>query len=216
MMGKVTYFTYFYERFYPKPNSFMAVTKINPESEILNKLKQHLGDSSRALADLTSNMVYDNPKLLKHLVEVSFQEKGPLAQRASRVVTIVCCRFPELFRPFISPVIRRLHTIPCEGALRNFLKIFAEAVLPVREKDKTDLLNQCFDYLTGSYAVAVKMYSMEIIFRLSEDIPEIRKELYHIIGEQMPEASSGFQSRGKKIMKKCSHPGLHRAGPMQH
>ncbi len=166
------------------------------------RLKQHLSDSSRALADLTASMVYDNPGLLKLLVEISILEKDPWSHRASRIVSICCCQFPELFKPYSAQVIRSLKDIPSEGARRNYLKIFAEIPVRLNRRDKSVLVNLCFDYLAGEAAIAVQVYSMEILYNLSRELPEIGIELSSIIEDKLPEASAGYKSRSVKILRK--------------
>ena len=66
----------------------------------ISKLKDHLADSSRVLADLTAQMVYDNPLLFRELTVLAFGEEAPYAQRAARVVAICSLRYPELLIPF--------------------------------------------------------------------------------------------------------------------
>lgn len=178
--------------------------KGKPDSKDLSrdKIRNQLADSSRVLADLTASMVYDNPDLLKSLIEVSFEGEGPLPQRASRVVSICCCRFPELFRPYCSVVIKMMKDLHSEGARRNFLKILAETPVKLTRKDKSILINLGFDFLTGDYSIAVKVFSMEILYKLSLEMPAIGIELSNLIEDNLPDASPGYRSRGMKILKK--------------
>jgi hypothetical protein len=176
------------------------------QSPSTKQVKQHLGDSSRALADLTVDMIYDNPGLLKNLVELSITGSDPYAQRASRVVSICCERFPELFKPYNSLIINKIREIHSKSVLRNFLKIYAEVPVGLTNKSKSVLLNQCFDFLTSpDYPVAVKAYSIQILYNLSREIPEIGLELYNLLDDQLPASSPGYASRAKKIMKKLAH-----------
>jgi hypothetical protein len=165
-------------------------------------VKELLADSSKKLADLTASMVYDNPPLLKLLIETSWLDEDPWSQRASRVVSICCCRFPELFQPHCIPIINHLKKLHVESAIRNYLKILAEVPVTLKNREKTLLLNLCFDYLSGNYSVAVKVYSMQILYNLSLEIPEIGVELCHILEENLPDASPGYRSRSEKILRK--------------
>jgi hypothetical protein len=170
------------------------------------QVKQHLGDTSRALADLTANMVYDNPKLLRNLVELALTGIDPHAHRASRVVCICCEHFPELFKPYSALIINMLKKIPSKSVLRNFLKIYAEVPMKITNKGKLVLLNQCFDFLTlPDFPVAVKVFSMQILYNLSREMPEIGLELYNLLEDQLPFSSPGYASRAKRIMKKLVH-----------
>ncbi len=181
------------------------MSKSKPSEQIsLQQVKEHLGDSSKKLADLTVNMIIDNPLLIEPLLEISCTESGPLSQRASRVLSIYFCRFPEMLKPYVSRIITELSKLKSEGSLRNFLKIFSEIPLSLGNKNKSILLNLCFDYLSGNCSIAVKAYSMDILYRFSAEIPEIKNELYHLIESQMPDFSAGLKSRGRKILKKLS------------
>ena len=182
----------------------LSKTKDNSDSTTYTseRILKHLADSSRTLADLTASMVFDNTLLLKPLIEVSWLDRDPWSQRASRVVSICCCRFPELFKPYCSEVIRKLDGLHSEGVRRNFLKILAEAPVKFTKKDKSYLVNLCFDYLSGSFSVALKIYSMQVLYNLSLEIPEIGIELSNLIEENLPDSSPGYRSRGEKILRK--------------
>jgi hypothetical protein len=189
-------------------NRVSVVNQVNPKGkykyaqEDVLAARRLLADSSKKLADLTASMVYDNPSLLKLLIEVSWLDQDPWSQRASRVVSICCCRYPEMFQPQSSTIISRLKKVHVESVIRNFLKILAEVTVMLKDRNKTQLLNLCFDYLTGNYSVAVKVYSMQILYNLSLEIPEIAVELSNILEESLPDASPGYRSRGEKILRK--------------
>ena len=86
--------------------------------------------------------------------------------------------------------------------MRNFLKTLAEVPVKLTKKDKSILLNQCFDYLVSiEYPIAVQVFSMQILYNLSEEIPEIGEELYRVLEEKMPDASAGYRSRARRIMQ---------------
>ena len=180
------------------------LTDLSPE-----KIRKQLADSSRLLADLTASMVYDNPGLLKPLIEVSFENDGPIPQRASRVVSICCCSFPELFKPYCSTVIKKLKDLQSEGARRNFLKILAEAPVKLTRKDQSILINLGFEFMAGNYSVAVKVYSMEILYKLSLEMPAIGVELSNLIEDNLADSSPGYRSRGMKILKKLQRNNFH-------
>jgi hypothetical protein len=95
-----------------------------------------------------------------------------------------------------------LRQLSSEGARRNFLKIFAEAPVKLNRRDKSTLLNLGFDFLAGDYSVAVRVYSMEILYKLSLEMPAIGVELSNLIEDNLEDSSPGYKSRGQKILKK--------------
>lgn len=170
----------------------------------ISKIKEHLSDSGRKLADLTASMVYDDSSLLQPLLEISYSGEYPWCQRASRVISLCGSGFPSLVQPYVSEIIHRLKNQQSESVRRNFLKLFCDADYKLKTRDRSLLLNLCFDYLAGSFSIAVKVYSMDVLYKLSLNIPEIQRELYEIIENGLPGASAGYKSHGLKIMKKIA------------
>jgi hypothetical protein len=179
---------------------------MSPVSEnryTLEQARMQLGDSSKALSLLTASMVYEDPALFGVFIELALLDEKYYAERASRVINACSGNFPELFKPHCSRVISELKNLTSEGALRNFLKTLAEVPLKFTKKDKSILLNQCFDYLvSGNFPVAVQVYGMQILYNLSLEIPEIGEELYRILEEKIPDATAGIKSRGRRIIRK--------------
>jgi hypothetical protein len=186
---------------------------LKPDSQFtLEQARMQLGDSSRALSLLTASMVYDEPTLFGVFIELALLDEKFYAERASRVICVCSHNFPELFKPHCSRVIAELRNLRNEGAMRNFLKTLAEVPVKLAKKDKSILLNLCFDYLVSNeYPVAVQVFSMQILYNLSCEIPEIGEELCRILEEKMPDASAGYRSRARRIlmlMKKSRVDGI--------
>jgi hypothetical protein len=168
----------------------------------LSKIKEHLSDSGRKLADLTASMVYEDPTLIQPLLEVSWSDEYPWCQRASRVLWICSLQDPQLLQPHVSKIINRMGLQKSESVRRNFLKLFYDTDFKLSERDHSLLLDLCYDYLNGPFSIAVRVYSMDVLYKLTREIPEIQRELYAIIENELPESSAGYKSHGIKIMKK--------------
>jgi hypothetical protein len=56
--------------------------------------------------------------------------------------------------------------------------------------------------LSPKEAVAPKVYCMEILYRISQVEPNLKKELADSIEWRLNEESPGFKNRGLKILKK--------------
>jgi hypothetical protein len=169
-----------------------------------DKLKENLVDSGRKTADINAEITLRNPLLIKPLLELSYRCESPWCQRASRIISLSAAEKPDIIQPYSSEMIRRLSSFTSESVIRNFLKIYMEVPVKLTKRDKEHLLNACFDFLAGDFSVGVKVYSMDILYALSDDFPEIRKELYFLVESQIEDASAGFKSRGSKILKKLS------------
>ena len=67
------------------------------------------------------------------------------------------------------------------------------------------LADFCFSTLNSGFsAIAVKAYSMEILYRLSLIYPELAAELSASIRILMEDASAGITARGRMILKKLA------------
>ena len=98
---------------------------------------------------------------------------------------------------------RELKNKRTEGVIRNILKIIAEVPVELTNRDKSILINLCFDYLLSKeYPAAIRVFSMQVLFNLSRELPEIGEELFRILEDQLPEASAGYRSRARRILKK--------------
>jgi hypothetical protein len=67
------------------------------------------------------------------------------------------------------------------------------------------LTDFCFDILNSGFsAIAVKAYSMEILYKSTVKYPELANELATSIRILMEEGSAGVTSRGRAILKKLA------------
>ncbi len=186
----------------------ISIEKLSPDAE---QMKDHLSESSLRLTMLTAHMVYEKPSLADSLIEVAIKEKAPWANRASAVLIKCTEKNAGLITPYFKKIVKNLPHLKSAGSCRNFLKILSETDYDFTEKEKSILLGCCFDYLEGESEVGVKIFSIDILYRLSKEFPEIRKELVDLLENQMTEASPGFISRASKAIRNIQRDFLHSA-----
>lgn len=86
---------------------------------------------------------------------------------------------------------------------RNTIRFLQDIQIP--EKYQGTLMEICFKYLESpTEALAVKVFSMQVLDNLAKLYPEIKPELKLLIEEQLPNQTAGFKSRAKKILKTCN------------
>jgi 8-oxo-dGTP diphosphatase len=148
----------------------------------------------------------ENPAIFDRLLAFSFSDDSKLAFRASWTLTKVCDKFPDLIYPHLNTIIARLETLENESAMRSFLRIISLSdIEKISERDQGILADHCFSMLkSGFSAIAIKAYSMEILYKLVLKYPELRNELSAIISMLQPEGSAGILSRGRQILKKLA------------
>ena len=89
---------------------------------------------------------------------------------------------------------------------RNLLRILQYQKIP--EKQWGHVADQCFNYLASfDEPVAIKVFSMTVLYNLTRDLPDLAKELRFLIEEQYPLGSAGFKARGRKILSQLDKDG---------
>lgn len=86
-----------------------------------------------------------------------------------------------------------------DGLKRHALRMISRMPFPAGTEG--ELMNLTFNWLLSpSESVAVKMFSIQILYRLSEKEPDILQELYDTIEFQLPDGTPGFKNIGLKMM----------------
>jgi hypothetical protein len=148
----------------------------------------------------------ENPAIFKELLEFSFSADRKLAFHSSWTLTKVCDKYPELIIPYLGMIIESLEKIDNESTQRSFLRIIS-----LTEMDKVDiryhglLADHCFSALhSGFSAIAIRAYSMEILFNLAVIYPELANELAASLSIMQTGASGGILARSRIILDKLA------------
>jgi hypothetical protein len=162
-----------------------------------------LVENSRRNTDLVAGLILKKPELFEGLIKIYLSDEEPLSRRAALVADTVTEKQPELILPFLEEMIVKLKTFSHDGMKRQTLRILSRSPLPGENLGL--LITICFNWLTSANeSVAVKMFSMEILYRISNQEPEMKKELADSIEWRMQEETPGFRSHGSKLLKKLS------------
>ncbi len=167
------------------------------------ELKDLLFDSTRRTADIAVGLIGDNPEIFKKFLDFALEDKTPYAMRAARVVQLAGGRHPELLRPYTKELLRKFNSFRNDGLRRSILKIFTERSLNLDDESLGILVDIGFNCLTNPVEKpAMKMYSMVILYKISQFYPEIKPELISTIEDQMPRCSAAVKSVGRQTLAK--------------
>jgi 8-oxo-dGTP diphosphatase len=157
-------------------------------------------------AEWVATSAIENPAIFIKLFEYSYSSDKKLAFRASWTLTKVCDRFPELIYPYIPQIVDKLSEIDNESTLRSFLRIISLSdIEKINIRQHGLLADFCFRMLNSGFsAIAVKAYSMEILYKLSLIYPELANELASSIRVLMEAGSAGITARGHLIIRKLA------------
>ncbi len=157
---------------------------------------------SKKTTTLIVNEVCKHPKKMDELMRLFNSNKSyVLLQRVAYPFSYIIENRPALIIDYYPFLIQRLNEKENHSAVtRNILRAFQFVEIP--EEHQGIILDSCFKLLNSSdEPIAVKAFSMTVIFNLSKKYPDIIPELKVSIETLMPNASSGVKNRGKKILK---------------
>lgn len=166
-------------------------------------IEKQLVDSSRMIADLVTSRIGNDPKAFKEAVELMERNTYPLSMRASRVVYLVCYKYPEIIRPYLSSFVKTLKATHVDGVKRSIFGMLVETSLPLSDDDIGELAELSFKFLNDfTEPIAVRAYSIDMLIKIGKTYPEILTELIAILESIYPESSVGLKNKCKKLLIK--------------
>jgi hypothetical protein len=135
------------------------------------------------------------------LMEIALNHTKKRSWRAAYVVDQIHDNHPELVRPFLSKMVKKLEVEKNHSKKRHFLKLIS--MNEIQEKDIGFLFDFCMETLTSEEPPAVRVHAMQILYNISEKQPGLKPELLAVIQHEMEyHSTAGIISRGKRITRK--------------
>ncbi len=159
-------------------------------------------EHSKASRDRIVSYVQHDPARFAQLFDLFKNGDRRTAQRAAWSVSYCAEKIPQLIYPYVGQMVDYLKIEGIHDSIkRNILRTLQNIDIPVALEE--DLLELCFAYLMDKKeAVAIRVFSMQILANLANKYPEITNELKVIIEDELPYAKPGFVSRGRKILSR--------------
>jgi hypothetical protein len=138
--------------------------------------------------------------LVVDLWEIYLEMEEPVSRRAAWIIDTASEDKPDWVEPYLPALLKKLPEFNHDGLKRHALRMISR--LPFAEGAEGELMNIAFEWLLSpTESVAVKMYCIQILYRLSATEPDILQELYDTIEFQMADGTPGFRSIGSKILR---------------
>lgn len=174
---------------------------MDKKEEIRNYLVNEL--SERIVTKLSQVAKHSND-VVNVLWELIVENSYPVSWRAAWVYAKVAYSNPSLVVHHLPLYTKYLNSFTHDGQKREILRVIL--LFPLENQDMGLLLNTCFSWIsTSTESAAVKVHSMEIVYRISEVEPDIKPELKLLILQQISDGDPSFKSRGTKILQKMSN-----------
>ena len=167
-------------------------------------IKQYLeNDQSKENRDAIIDFVGDDTGRLGHLMEMFLDTDlhWRYNQRAAWPIGVLGRKKPYLINPYLSRMVNLLGPGNHDAVNRNILRILED--LDVHEDLEGIVFDKCYNFLNDpDYSIAIRAFSMTVLFNIASKYPETLPELYESIQLHLPYGSTGFKNRGNKILLK--------------
>jgi 8-oxo-dGTP diphosphatase len=176
----------------------------NPDDAELRSMVNNMIDMKEV--EWVAKSAIDNQAILLKLLEYSHSQDKKLAFRASWTLTKVYDKFPGIIYPYLTRIIETIINLDNESVQRSFLRIISLSDINKMSSRQHGILTEfCFTALNSGFsAIAIKAYSMEILYKLALKYPELTNELSASIKMLQAEGSAGIMARGRIILKKLA------------
>ncbi|MEI7594770.1 MAG: hypothetical protein WCK02_03405 [Bacteroidota bacterium] len=172
------------------------------ESAILKLLKT---DSSTRIIEEVRKLVRQDSNLFDYIVDLSFNHSYPVSMRAARVVQFCCEENHYLIKPRLAELLPLAFESKVEGVKRSYIKVISEIIDINDVPDLGYAFGKCFDCLLDhKEAIAIRVYCMEFVYRVSLIEPDLQSELIEVLNKELLDCSAGFKSRATKIINKLN------------
>lgn len=162
-------------------------------------LKTHSKANSEAVAAWVGN----DAQRMQQLMHIFMHDEYKVVQRAAHAIGKIGDKHPQHIERHIDELVKRMKDPGVHVAVkRNVIRVLQYVAIP--EHLHADVMNTCFDLLADAKeTVAVRVFSMSVLDKLSKNYPDIRQELTAILTDQLEQGcSAGFRSRASKILKR--------------
>lgn len=170
-------------------------------SDLFDFSEQLKADPSRANIDYVSYLAGNDEEAFNDIFELIYSAPHPINQRAAGVLETILRNHPEMVLPYLDRMIDTLKDFNVDGVKRNFTKIFTCTHFSEAQKGK--VVNLCFDLLQDKKeSIAVRVFSMQVLYNISQTEPDLKKELALIIESEMLIGSAAWRARGHQLLRK--------------
>lgn len=164
---------------------------------------RQISDSSRVVVESAGNFLLDNPEYLETALELAFENKPKFSARASRALYFASEKDPEIVPNIEGKIVDELPDLENQSAASSLIRIFASVRLPDDEDLQGLVADYCFRLLLEPVEkAALRVYALEILYGISNSIPELKRELVLYIKRLLPYSPMSFKSRGGRIIRK--------------
>ncbi|MBR9919652.1 MAG: hypothetical protein GYB31_02365 [Bacteroidetes bacterium] len=163
-------------------------------------------EHSKAQALKLAAWIGTDSERFAELMRLFFGDEYRVTQRAAWVVSHCADEHPELVKPWHEKLIGVIDSDNHVAVRRNAVRVLVDQELP--ESLWGEVVDKCMACVADpNEAVAVRRYSMEVVWNICQKIPELAQELRIILEDNVEYGTAGFKSYGRKLLKAMNKRG---------
>ena len=129
-----------------------------------------------------------------------FSDDQRLAWRSCWIIDTASEDFPDLLADKIPVIVEGLLSTKSRSLKRHFTRILCR--YPVPEEYLGLIVNRSFELLAPSEPIAVRVFALQLLFNITQTLPDLKGELISVIESLMDEGgSAGFINRSTKLLR---------------
>jgi len=165
-----------------------------------------LFDSSRVVVENAYHFLKSNPSKLSEVISLC-KAPYPISMRAARVVQLYFENNIIEIPFYIDFIIDELINTQISGVKRGFLKIVLITPNITQFDNAIKIYDICQKWLSSNTeTIAVKAYSIDVLFKFVSELPDLKNELNLIIENIHFQNNNSLNLKCKKLLKKFNKP----------
>jgi hypothetical protein len=163
--------------------------------------EQILKEHSRSNCNKIVRWIGNSQQRFDELFQLFLHDEYRVVQRAAWPVSNAVSEHPALIQKHFGKLLKNLQKPGIHDAVkRNSIRLLQDLEIPKRYQGR--VMDICFKYIVSpAEAVAIKVFSLTVLQKLSKQYPEIIPEIKLLIEENYERETAAFKSRAKKVMK---------------
>ncbi len=164
-------------------------------------LKEHSKTQSHKIAFWAAS----DKSRINDLISLFLTDEYRVVQRAAWPISVIAEHNPLLILPYLDQLIRSATKSKAPIAVkRNVIRLLQFVEIP--EQFQGDIMNLCFDFLANpNEAIAVRCFSMTVLYNLSKYYTDIKGELRAIIEDILEHSPTpALKARGRQVLASIS------------
>ena len=167
----------------------------------------------RVNRERVSHLVLENPELFKELIAITFKVDNQVSIKAAWILEWICKHHHlEWMLPHLDEFSTKISTLRFDSSIRACAKICELIATAYFSKSKNafqekltqthidSIIETGFDWLISPQKIAVRAYTMTVLYLFGLKNDWIHPELSHLISTKIIHEGKGCKARGKQVL----------------